>query len=313
MQSFPACARAFRFVVALLPIFGLVHVASARPDDPPRKDEPKPSKIDLNGATTEQLMELPGVGEAIAKKIVEGRPYKNVADLAGAGLNGALIETLTPLVFVGKAPERANDAKVDLNTATDEQLMELPGVGEAYAKKIIAGRPYRKVADLAGAGLGDALIEKLTPLVTVGASATRSAPKYDAKLATEAIKTNLNTGTVEQLTELPGVGEAFAKKIIEGRPWESALDLTKAGLSAGVVAKLKPLVTTLDTVWVNLDSEIFHRPDSRWYGKTKEGVYVLAADAEKAGYRAAGESERGEAGGDVPAMDDGKGKDAGMK
>ncbi len=84
-----------------------------------------------------------------------------VAGGAGTGAGGA------------SGASGAGAGPVNLNTATAEQLDTLPGVGPATAQAIITYRQqhggFRRVDDLLDVrGIGDARMEQLRPLVTVG-------------------------------------------------------------------------------------------------------------------------------------------------
>ena len=211
-------------------------------------DQVAAEKINLNTATAKELEQLPGVGEATAQKIIAGRPYKSVDDLSKSGISKVQLAVITPLVKVGKeshaagAQEAADHAaaKLDLNTATANELEELPGVGEVTAKKIISGRPYQSVDDLTKAGITEKEMARISPLVTVG----RESQPAAAEAADHPNKrVHLNIASLKELEELPGVGEATAKKIVAGRPYKSVDDLERAGISENQLAKIRPLVT----------------------------------------------------------------------
>ncbi len=65
-------------------------------------------------------------------------------------LSAALILCLcAPVLTYAKVQVGAKSVDLlDLNKATKEQLMKLPGIGDAYSDKIIKGRPYARKDEL---------------------------------------------------------------------------------------------------------------------------------------------------------------------
>ncbi len=105
---------------------------------------------------------------------------------AQAGVKaGALLASLAVLIALvvpgrGEGQERGasrSHAKVDINTASAEELQRLPGMTPSLSRRIAANRPYRKIDDLVRRRvLGRKQVAGIKEFVTVGPPAGEPAP-----------------------------------------------------------------------------------------------------------------------------------------
>jgi DNA uptake protein ComE-like DNA-binding protein len=170
----------------------------------------------------------------------------------------------------------AATAKVDLNTASEKDLETLPGVGKATAKKIIAGRPYSTVEDLARTGVPAATIAKLAPQATAGPVPAAATPPSPAPGGGTAARPRSAGSAAPPAATPPAPAVPPAAS--------SAAPAASAAAPATAPGAVQPPVKGM--VWVNLDSKVYHYEGDRFYGKTKRGQFMTEADAVKAGFRA---------------------------
>ena len=91
--------------------------------------------INLNDVTTEEILLIPGVGDRMAHEFEEYRPYVDMAEFRreiGKYVDEDEVERLARYVYV----------PIDLNAATREEIMAVPGMTERMAHEFEEYRPY---------------------------------------------------------------------------------------------------------------------------------------------------------------------------
>lgn len=95
--------------------------------------------IDLNDATDEEILLIPGVGDRMLHEFEEYRPYVALAQFhreIGKYVDDTELARLAQYVYV----------RIDLNTASEEAILSIPGVGERMLHEFLEYRPYTSMA-----------------------------------------------------------------------------------------------------------------------------------------------------------------------
>ncbi len=93
------------------------------------------ARLSLNTASADDFLTVPGVGSRMVREFMEYRPYTTILQFRreiGKYVDAAQVAEYEQYVFV----------PVDVNQADTETLKQLPGVDDAIAAELIAGRPY---------------------------------------------------------------------------------------------------------------------------------------------------------------------------
>jgi competence protein ComEA len=170
------------------------------------------TKLDLNHADHVQLMQLPGVGDSLARNIevyrTEHHGFRDVDELGKVrGIKTTMLERLRPFVYVEQVE---SEGEQEANTEPSRKPPSSP--------------PARKTAP--------ANAEKKT--------SSKKADELKDRI-------NVNEATAKELQQIPHVGPTLAGHIIETREkksFQSVDDLLRVpGIKAKTLENLRPYVT----------------------------------------------------------------------
>src|SRR5262249_37221648 len=170
-------------------------------------------KVDLNEAEYAELRQLHGIGDALARRILEHRTrngsFQSVDELRRvSGIGPAILERLRPWVYVASPPADR-----------------------------IASEPTEPVAPAREVAV------KLAPPASSSGS-SRPVGKKEENLKE---RIDINRADLQELQRLPGIGPRLAQRILDERakrPFQSVDDLRRvSGIGPKTLERLRPYVT----------------------------------------------------------------------
>ena len=153
--------------------------------------------IDPNLAEAAELRSLPNVTDALAAAIVDARPFTSAAELdavLAASLSEAQRGELYGQMF----------RQINLNTATEREIMLIPGMSSRMTHEFEEYRPYTSLEQFRreiGKYVDDAEVARLEQYVFV--------------------PLNLNTASSEDFMTIPGMSNRMVHEFEEYRPYTS--------------------------------------------------------------------------------------------
>ena len=154
--------------------------------------------VDANTAPEKDLLAMPHMTPAIVKGLIEKRPFASITDLNAYLLSQKLTQEQA-MAFYEKA-----FVHINLNTATPEEILLVPGAGKRMVREFAEYRPWKTWAQF------DKEIGKY-----VGAEKTAQLAQYCF------IPVKLNTATDADILTIPNAGPRMVREFKEYRPWKS--------------------------------------------------------------------------------------------
>ena len=153
--------------------------------------------LDANTAAEKQLLAVPGLTPAIVKTIMTRRPFLQMADLDAL---------LAPSISAEKRSEvyRRLFVQINLNTASDAEILLIPGLGKRMLGEFKEYRPYRALTQFRreiGKYVDDKELDRLEQYVFV--------------------PINLNTASDADILTIPGMGQRMLGEFKEYRPYKA--------------------------------------------------------------------------------------------